>query len=340
MIIHKICQMYDARTGRWASYDPYGQTWSPYAAMGNNPVSMIDPDGGHFMPSGMWEARREAQRMLNSRLMEWLASMDLFFNIDMAFKYGGFGGTAPGGGFNADGSPTGRFVNEASAHWGQSIQGEGKPLTQWMAQGGSAYDFNLGLAYNGKYYDYGSGEVKNLGEPTSVQVAAFERTLGKMLPEITIEEAWNGRLFELVKNALNELRRGNVDYGNYNVSSKPLRDALEQFANDNNLNIIVTSGDRNAARNKKAGGATKSRHTKGDAVDIAVLGMSNLELARLAYESGLFNTTIYYPSINASKALRPHVHLDMNPSHNNVFLIYSPVILDGSVVNDSYSPFK
>jgi uncharacterized protein (TIGR02594 family) len=39
-------RMYDANLGRWMSPDPYGEFHSPYLAMGNNPVSTIDPDGG------------------------------------------------------------------------------------------------------------------------------------------------------------------------------------------------------------------------------------------------------------------------------------------------------
>jgi hypothetical protein len=38
--------MYDANLARWMSPDPYGEFHSPYLAMGNNPVSTIDPDGG------------------------------------------------------------------------------------------------------------------------------------------------------------------------------------------------------------------------------------------------------------------------------------------------------
>jgi RHS repeat-associated protein len=40
-------RMYDQRLGRWFSTDPYGQHWSPYLAMSNNPVSFVDPDGGN-----------------------------------------------------------------------------------------------------------------------------------------------------------------------------------------------------------------------------------------------------------------------------------------------------
>ncbi len=39
-------RLYEARTGRWTSTDPYGQFASPYTGMGNNPVSGVDPDGG------------------------------------------------------------------------------------------------------------------------------------------------------------------------------------------------------------------------------------------------------------------------------------------------------
>lgn len=39
-------RLYDPRIMRWLSPDPAGQFSSPYLAMGNNPISMIDPDGG------------------------------------------------------------------------------------------------------------------------------------------------------------------------------------------------------------------------------------------------------------------------------------------------------
>lgn len=39
-------RMYDSRVARWLTVDPMGQYHSPYLAMGNNPVSQIDPDGG------------------------------------------------------------------------------------------------------------------------------------------------------------------------------------------------------------------------------------------------------------------------------------------------------
>jgi RHS repeat-associated protein len=41
-------RMYDAVTGRWLAVDPQHQCHSPYLAMGNNPVMMVDPDGEFF----------------------------------------------------------------------------------------------------------------------------------------------------------------------------------------------------------------------------------------------------------------------------------------------------
>ncbi|PWH83981.1 hypothetical protein DIS18_05385 [Algibacter marinivivus] len=38
-------RMYDASVGRWFNTDPQNQFGSPYLAMGNNPVMVIDPDG-------------------------------------------------------------------------------------------------------------------------------------------------------------------------------------------------------------------------------------------------------------------------------------------------------
>jgi len=37
---------YNPATGRWNSYDPYGQYYSGYVGMGNDPVNGVDPDGG------------------------------------------------------------------------------------------------------------------------------------------------------------------------------------------------------------------------------------------------------------------------------------------------------
>jgi RHS repeat-associated protein len=43
-------RLWDARIGRWLTTDPYGQFHSPYLGMGNNPITMVDPDGGSTCP--------------------------------------------------------------------------------------------------------------------------------------------------------------------------------------------------------------------------------------------------------------------------------------------------
>lgn len=115
---------------------------------------------------------------------------------------------------------------------------------------------------------------------------------------------------------------GKVIYGGYVVSSLLLRMRLEEFAHQTGYNISVVSGDRNPDRNRLAGGANKSRHLFGDAADIKSINVPNRQLAIDAHSSDLFNTTIYYPQYNTPGALHPHVHVDLNPTHNNVLLIY------------------
>ncbi len=44
-------RLWDSRIGRWLTTDPYGQFNSPYLGMGNNPITMVDPDGGMACPN-------------------------------------------------------------------------------------------------------------------------------------------------------------------------------------------------------------------------------------------------------------------------------------------------
>lgn len=42
---HFEARDYDSRIGRWLVPDPMGQHWSPYLAMSNNWINVVDPDG-------------------------------------------------------------------------------------------------------------------------------------------------------------------------------------------------------------------------------------------------------------------------------------------------------
>jgi RHS repeat-associated protein len=56
---HFELREYDAVTGRMTTTDPYGQYFSSYTGMGNNPINGVDPDGGLF---GKWRAERWARK--------------------------------------------------------------------------------------------------------------------------------------------------------------------------------------------------------------------------------------------------------------------------------------
>ncbi len=45
-------RMYDPAVGRWFNTDPQNQFMSPYMAMGNNPVMLVDPDGEYALVIG------------------------------------------------------------------------------------------------------------------------------------------------------------------------------------------------------------------------------------------------------------------------------------------------
>ena len=52
---HFELRQWDARIARWNSTDPYGQYFSPYMGMGNNPVSLVDPNGGWVPGAGFFK---------------------------------------------------------------------------------------------------------------------------------------------------------------------------------------------------------------------------------------------------------------------------------------------
>lgn len=131
--------------------------------------------------------------------------------------------------------------------------------------------------------------------------------------------------------------RGSVDFCLNKISSNELIGRLQDFAHQTGYDISIVGGDRSAARNKLVGGANNSRHLYGDAADFVVKDNPNREIAIQTYFSGLFNTTIYYPSYSTPGALGPHVHVDLNPRHNNVLMIYK--IVNGSNKYFPWDPF-
>ncbi|MNE12272.1 hypothetical protein D3C80_1050600 [compost metagenome] len=74
--------MYDAKIGRWLSFDPKNQYWSPYVGMGNNPIKTADPTGGEGENDFYFNLQGDYLRM---KERSWLHNMlfgDKGFIID------------------------------------------------------------------------------------------------------------------------------------------------------------------------------------------------------------------------------------------------------------------
>jgi RHS repeat-associated protein len=90
---------YDARIGQFTTTDPFGQGFSSYAGMGNNPVSLVDPTGGITTYARSW-ADGMAQEFVNT--MSKLINASYYEgNYALGFTPGGgsVGGGAGGGGY-------------------------------------------------------------------------------------------------------------------------------------------------------------------------------------------------------------------------------------------------
>lgn len=68
---------------------------------------------------------------------------------------------------------------------------------------------------------------------------------------------------------------------------------LQQIRDHFNKPITITSGYRCTTHNKNIGGATGSRHTKGDAADIVVSGITPAEVAQYAESIGIKGIGLY-----------------------------------------------
>jgi hypothetical protein len=62
--------MYDANILRWLVPDPYRQHWSPYVAMGNNPVNLVDPNGGEDGNPEPWQVEGFDQLLADSYVLD------------------------------------------------------------------------------------------------------------------------------------------------------------------------------------------------------------------------------------------------------------------------------
>ncbi|HEX8576183.1 MAG TPA: RHS repeat-associated core domain-containing protein [Flavobacterium sp.] len=69
-------RLWDGRIGRWLSPDPYGQYASLYLGMGNNPVGMIDPDGGSTKPPNEYDVNGNLISTLGGNSIDYIHQKD------------------------------------------------------------------------------------------------------------------------------------------------------------------------------------------------------------------------------------------------------------------------
>lgn len=84
---------------------------------------------------------------------------------------------------------------------------------------------------------------------------------------------------------------------------------LEKIRAHFNKSITVTSGYRCATHNRNVGGATGSRHSKGDAADIVVSGITPAEVAKYAESIGIKGIGLYETNSDGH-----FVHIDTRTS--------------------------
>jgi hypothetical protein len=72
--------MYDGRVGRWMTTDPYSQYHSPYLAMGNDPINLVDPDGG-FTASPLDDYYRNVAGDIIAIVRNNVSTVDNFYTV-------------------------------------------------------------------------------------------------------------------------------------------------------------------------------------------------------------------------------------------------------------------
>ncbi len=144
---------YDARLARWTTIDPYNQYHSPYLAMGNNPISKIDPDGGMATGGGY---NSDAEMSLKQKIRELQLRSARMYEDGGGLHGGGAhsgggGGVSGASGYNIDGL-------NVSASMGSMLMRNDAFITNVNTYNG--VHFNL-FGYSGagiyKYYEATNG---------------------------------------------------------------------------------------------------------------------------------------------------------------------------------------
>ena len=100
-------RMHNTDLGRWMSPDPYGQFFSPYVSMGNNPVSGIDPDGGQAIDNRS-HAQKQKENSSNGHYINYFGASQFYMN----YRFGVDGGEG-----DPEGTGGPAFVDASGMTW-------------------------------------------------------------------------------------------------------------------------------------------------------------------------------------------------------------------------------
>ncbi|MFA8451962.1 MAG: RHS repeat-associated core domain-containing protein [Bacteroidales bacterium] len=120
---------YDAEVGRWWAIDPALQASSPYMAMGNNPMMMVDENGEFFIEAMVVGGLLNV--MLNANKIDNFWDGLGYFGVGAAAGAAGYGiGTVVSSGLTFGGTAAGSIIGGASGFASSFVSGAGN---SWLS---------------------------------------------------------------------------------------------------------------------------------------------------------------------------------------------------------------
>ncbi|MCO6500884.1 MAG: hypothetical protein J5I47_10960 [Vicingus serpentipes] len=211
-------RLWDARLGRWITTDPASQFYSPYLAMGNNPISSIDPDGEFVVTAlivgaaiGAYIGGTTANGSFNP--LNWNFHSKKTWGFMIA---GAVVGGLSGGASSAIASAGGPFANTMAIIAGSTIQSIGT----------SAYtgNHNFSVSFGVGSYNFTQNDWGYLLEKGN---SGFENFVYGMGAAANFSDVLTG---------LNKLKAANRNANNY--SEEELKNIYDK-ATDTKLNKVL-----------------------------------------------------------------------------------------------------
>ena len=133
-----------------------------------------------------------------------------------------------------------------------------------------------------------------------------------------IQLSKNFTLSELIK-SYTATRRGinNTPHQSVIDNLKYLCENLLQPIRDMAGVVTINSGYRSPALNKAVGGAKKSQHLTGQAVDFESMQYSNIELGKMIEESGLVFDQLIYEFVSKKNPRSGWIHISLVKNGTN-----------------------